>query len=213
MFKKLIALFSLVLLLNLNGFASAFDLYFPRLIQAEGYYFVMVQYDKGGATKFGITYAVYKNWCNRTTLILISCDKDKNGKLEVNDLRITTLLDVKPIYLTRYWEFHRLSEVHNQGVAEIIGDMIINCGTGRNHVHVKTIQKHLGLKADGIIGTKTLEAINKANPSKLYKFIYQYRSNYYKKIGVGTQRKFLKGWLNRISTLKNAHTDENYISL
>ena len=211
-FKNIFTLITLMTLLNLRCFASTFDPFFPRLIHSEGLYFVLVQYDKGRETKFGITFMTYQTWCNQTKVIWLSCDKDKNGKLEVNDLRITTLMDVKPIYRVRYWDFHRLSEIQNQAIAENIADMIINCGTGTNHRHIKAIQKHLGIKQDGVIGTNTIRAINKSKPTELYTFIFNYRQQYYKRIGVGRQHKFLKGWLNRITTLKNSHIHEKYIA-
>ena len=210
-FLKTLLVFTLVWCSFFHSYSATFDPFYPRLIQSEGVYFVMVQYDRGGATKFGVTLVVYDKWCNATKIILIHCDKDHNGIINANDLRLVTLNDVKPIYQKRYWDFYRLSEIHNQAVAEMISDMIINCGTGTNHRHIKAIQKYLGVEQDGIIGTKMLAKINKANQSKLYNYIYTYREQYYRKIGVGTQTKFLAGWLNRIIKLKKLHHNEKYL--
>lgn len=202
----------LLVMLNTNIWAARFVLFFPHLIKAEGLYFVIVQYDKGGATKFGITISTYMMWCNQTTLIWIGCDKDQNGKLTDNDLRLTTLNDVRPIYQKQYWDAYRLSEIHNQAIAEIISDMIVNCGTGVKNKHIKAIQNYLKLEPDGVIGTKTIAKINKVNAKNLYNFIYEYRKAHYLKIGVGKQKKFLKGWLNRLSTSKQIHEHEKYIN-
>lgn len=187
-------------------------LFFPHLIKAEGLYFVIVQYDKGGATKFGITISTYMMWCNQTQIIWIGCDKDNNGTLTENDLRLITLNDVRPIYQKQYWDAYRLSEIHNQAISEIISDMIVNCGTGYKNKHIKAIQSYLKLEPDGVIGTKTIAKINKVNAKALYDFIYEYRQQHYQKIGVGKQKKFLKGWLNRLATSKQIHAHEKYIN-
>ncbi|MEA5259469.1 glycosyl hydrolase 108 family protein [Arcicella aquatica] len=212
-FKKTFTLCGLLVMMNTTIWAARFDLFFPHLMKAEGLYFVIIQYDKGGATKFGITLYTYLMWCNQTKVVWIGCDKDKNGVLNANDLRVTTLNDVRPIYQKQYWDTYHLSEVDNQAIAEITSDLIVNCGPGVKNKHIKAIQTYLKLKPDGVMGTKTIEKINKTNANRLYHFIYQYREKHYLKIGVGKQKKFLKGWLNRISTLKQIHKHENYINL
>ncbi len=210
--KKFFTTLGLLVMLNTNIWAARFVLFFPHLIKAEGLYFVIVQYDKGGATKFGITITTYIKWCNQTQVIWIGCDKDQNGFLTENDLRLTTLHDVRPIYQKQYWDAYRLSEIHNQAIAEIISDMIVNCGPGVKNKHIKAIQHFLKLKPDGIIGTKTIAKINKVNAKRLYNFIYEYRKAHYLKIGVGKQKKFLKGWLNRLYKSKQIHKHEKYIN-
>ena len=210
--KKTLSTLCLLAMLNTNIWAARFVLFFPHLMKAEGLYFVVVKYDKGGATKFGITISTYMMWCNQTPLIWIVCDKDGNGMLNANDLRLTTLNDVRPIYQKQYWDVYHLSEIKNQAIAEIICDMIVNCGTGAKNKHIKAIQRYLKLKPDGVMGKRTIAKINKTNAKRLYKFIYNYRKQHYKNIGVGKQKKFLKGWFNRISTLKQIHRHEKYIN-
>lgn len=210
-FKAFSTLCLLLFVLNTN--AARFQLFFPHLMKAEGLYFVIVQYDKGGATKFGITISTYTMWCNQNKVIWIGCDKDRNGTLNANDLRLTTLNDVRPIYQKQYWDIYHLSEIKNQAIAEVISDMIVNSGTGSQNRHIKAIQSYLGVVSDGIIGRKTIEKINKViSHRQLYKFIYDYRKRHYQRIGVGKQKKFLQGWLNRISTLKQIHYHEKYIN-
>ena len=183
-------------------FAGNFENYFPRLIKSEGVIFTVTQYDRGGATKYGITLATFKMWCNSRFIIISNCDKDGNGMVNTNDLRITTILDVKPIYKRVYWDLIKADFIENQAIAEIICDMAINCGTGYRSQHIKAIQHFLSLKNDGKIGGNTLAAINKTNPLKLYNYIYQYRANFYRRLGKGNQKRFERGWLNRIKNLR-----------
>lgn len=57
MFKFLIYL---LFIISFNAQSADFELFFPHLIRVEGTFFTVTQYDVGGATKFGVTYSVYK---------------------------------------------------------------------------------------------------------------------------------------------------------
>lgn len=185
--------------------AADFERFFPHVIQVEGIMFTVTKYDKGGATKFGVTYATFKTWCKGRIVEIAPCDKDLNGRITVNDLRLTVLQDVKPIYKSCYWDAVKADEIKHQDVAELLVDYLINSGCGYKNSNIKAIQKIVGVKADGKIGAKTLKAINDSDPTKLYNSLYKYRLNYYHSIAHGTQKKFLKGWKNRLVTLKSIH--------
>jgi lysozyme family protein len=190
--------------------AADFEQFFPHVIQVEGIMFTVTKYDRGGATKFGITYATYKTWCQGRIVEIAPCDKDLNGRITVNDLRLTVIQDVKPIYKSCYWDAVKADEIIHQDVAELIVDYIINSGCGYKNSNIKAIQRLVGVKADGKIGAKTLKAINESDPTRLYNALYKYRLNYYYKIAHGTQKKFLKGWKNRLQTLKSIHKSINH---
>ena len=68
------------------------------------------------------------------------------------------------------------------------------------------VQRLLNLKRDGIVGAITLEAINKQEPKKLFEAIQKERIDYIYKIVEQREqnRKFLNGWLKRISKIKFA---------
>ena len=88
---------------------------------------------------------------------------------------------------------------------------------------IKKPQALLGVKADGIVGNKTLSAVNFADPEELFAALYKERvkfinaivarsvAAYEKKIGRPatekellkyTQKRFAKGWLNRLADIK-----------
>lgn len=197
----------LIILIFCSALAKGanFEQFFPHVIQVEGIMFTVTKYDKGGATKFGVTYATFKTWCKGRIVEIAPCDKDLNGRITVNDLRLTVLQDVKPIYKSCYWDALKADEIKSQNVAELIVDYLINSGCGRKNANMKAIQRIVGVKADGAFGAKTVKAINDANPVKLYNSLYRFRQNYYRKIAHGTQKQFLKGWKNRLNILKSIH--------
>ncbi|MDI9863965.1 glycosyl hydrolase 108 family protein [Flectobacillus sp. DC10W] len=189
--------------------AAKLDLYFPHLMKSEGLLFVVIQWDRGNETKFGVTLVTYKIACAR--MIAVSCDKNRDGVVSAHDLALTTQQDVKPIYRVMYWEQARADEIKNQAIAEQIVDILVNMGAGKGRQHIKAIQKFVGAQSDGIIGSGTIRKINATNQKILYNSIVKYRLNYYKAIGVGNQKKFLRGWLNRVHNLKAIHKNEKYL--
>ena len=194
------------------GNSADFHKYFPRLISLEGVTFTVTQYDKGGATKYGITYETFKLWCDGKVVEIAPCDKDNDQKVTINDLRLTVLQDVKPIYQTYYWDKVKADEIESQGIAELFVDLTINSGVGYKNCHIKALQKIVEVNVDGKIGLKTLRAVNTGNQKKIYNRLYKYRKNYYYRISQRKhQKKFLRGWLYRISHLKSIHQNEKLI--
>ena len=202
----------LLLLQFFTGKSADFQKYFPRLISLEGVTFTVTQYDKGGATKYGITYDTFKLWCDGKVVEIPPCDKDNDQKVTVNDLRLTVLQDVKPIYQKYYWDKVKADEIQSQGIAELFVDLTINSGVGYKNCHIKALQEIVQVNNDGKIGPKTLRAVNTGNQKKIYNSLYKYRKNYYYKISHRKhQSKFLRGWLYRISHLKSIHYNEKLI--
>ena len=197
----------LLLFLSFTAQSADFEVFFPHLIRVEGTFFTVTQYDAGGATKFGVTYSVYKTWCNGKVVEIAPCDKDGNGKITTNDLRLTVLHDVKPIYKNQYWNVCKADLIENQPVAELLVDMVVHCGIGYDKQHIKAMQAILGVGQDGSIGPQTLKAINQGNSSKIYNDLVKYRKSFYKKLTLKkrTQKKFLKGWYKRLTILKSIH--------
>lgn len=100
----------------------------------------------------------------------------------------------------RYWNKLKADQIGSQYVANIIVDHYVN--TGR----VKPIQALLNtmgesLTVDGIIGPKTLAAINRQDPAVLHDSFRKVREAYYRDLADSNPSKygvFLTGWLNRL---------------
>lgn len=69
---------------------------------------------------------------------------------------------------------------------------------------IKLPQKILGVAIDGIVGTKTIEAVNNQDPKELFEAIKAERIAYIDRIiqARPANKKFRNGWINRINDLK-----------
>ena len=167
-----------------------FDKYIPLLTDFEGGY-VDDPDDLGGATNMGITYRTYVAYMHKKGL---SADKDKFKAMSI-DLR-------NQIIKSEFWDKCKGDEIKSQSVAVALVDWFVNSGYNAT----MAVQRLLNLKRDGIVGAITLEAINKQEPKKLFEAIQKERIDYIYKIVEQREqnRKFLNGWLKRVSKIKFA---------
>lgn len=70
---------------------------------------------------------------------------------------------VRQFYFENFWQPHRLGELNSQPVADWLFDHIVNGGCRG----VQWVQEALGIDADGIIGQRTVAAINQADPDQI----------------------------------------------
>ena len=164
---------------------------FPFILRWEGG-FVNDPADLGGATNKGVTLATWQR---------VGYDKNGDGVIDVADLRLITDDDVLTRVLKpHYWDRWRADHIKSQKVANILVSWVWGSG-----VHgIKIPQTALNVTADGIVGPKTLEAVNARNPDEFFETIYQLRVKYFQDICIQrpANNKFLKGWLNRLEALK-----------
>lgn len=167
-----------------------FDILFPYILKVEGG-FVNDPDDVGGATNKGITLKTYTEYCTENGL----------KKPTIADLKKIDNSVVAEIYKKRYWDKWKAADIMSQKVANILVDWYINSGT----IGIKKAQIAIGTLADGIVGKMTIAAVNAANPDDLFAKLYNARVEHYNGIvrRNPSQRKFLKGWLNRLNTIKN----------
>lgn len=145
--------------------------------------------DKGGATNMGVTISTWKSQ---------GYDKDGDGDIDVADLKIITKYDV--IYVVMkpfYWDKCKADQIKDQSIANLIVDWMWN--SGKNGI--TGVQRVLGVKVDGVVGPKTIKAINDAEPKKLFGKIWAARKKFLENICVSRPKNkvFLKGWLNRLN--------------
>lgn len=162
----------------------------PFILKWEGG-FVNDPVDKGGATNMGVTIGTWRS---------VGYDKDGDGDIDVDDLRLLTREDViERVLRPHYWNRWRADEIHNQSVANILVDWVWASGAHG----IRRPQRILGVTADGIVGPKTIAAVNSMDAMELHFRIKNDRIRFIDEICKSnpSQERFRRGWLNRINEL------------
>ena len=160
-----------------------FEKIFDYLLKVEGGY-TNDKHDKGGETTWGITKEEAREFGYKGNMQDLTKDFTKN------------------IYLKKYYLGNKLDKVINDKVALSICDWAVNSGrNGTKNVQVALNQINgSDLVVDGIIGNKTLEALNSVDPEKFLEVYHNLQRIYYKgKVEADkTQERFFDGWINRV---------------
>jgi lysozyme family protein len=172
------------------------DVDFSNILQNtlshEGDYTV----DVGGPTNQGITQKSYDLYSANKGL------KNKSVKDVLPD-------EVNKFYYDEFYKAPKIDQLPYPKVKGVLFDYAVNSGTGRA---VKELQKELGVEVDGNIGLQTLNAldkyITKYGENFLAHQILNRRANFYQKLvekNPEKYSKYLTGWTNRISSLKEQY--------
>ena len=156
----------------------------PFILRWEGG-FVNDKDDLGGATNMGVTLATYRSVFGR--------------KKTAKDLKRMNRVQWGVIFKKFYWDKWEADEIKDQNVANILVDWLWCSGS----YGIKIPQRVLGVSADGIVGSKTIAAINERDGRELFDTIKQERKDFIDRICQTRpqNRKFKNGWLNRINSL------------
>ena len=144
--------------------------------------------DNGGATMVGVTIGTYRSYCKY---------KGKSAPT-VQNLKNIPYKEWRDIIHTMYWNKWKADLINDQRVANMIVDWVWTSGQG---IGIKRVQKILGVTADGIVGPKTIAAVNAKDPNELVKEVYNARLSHFNAIVKAnpSQKKWLNGWINRIN--------------
>ena len=160
-----------------------FERIFDYLLTVEGGY-SDDKNDRGGKTIWGVT------------------EEEAREFGYTGDMRNLTKDFAKNIYLKKYYLGNKLDKVVNDKVALSICDWAVNSGrNGTKNVQVALNQINgSDLVVDGILGEKSLSALNKVDEVKFLEKYHDLQRRYYRsKVEAdSTQERFLTGWLNRV---------------
>lgn len=159
----------------------------PFILKWEGG-FVNDPNDSGGATNKGVTLRTLRNYRAARRLPAPS----------VEDLRNISDAEWTEIFLLMYWGACAADNIASQAVANLLVDWYWMSGP----TAVRRVQRLVGAQPDGIIGPKSIAAIN-IKGEGLAQDIYDDRRRFYEEIVSRrpSQRKFLRGWFNRLNAL------------
>ena len=163
----------------------------PFILSFEGG-FVNDPDDRGGATNMGVTIRTWRS---------VGYDKDGDGDIDVDDLRMLTREDVvERVMRPHYWNRWKADLIRSQSLANILVDWV--CASGANGIKIP--QRVLGVPADGIVGPKTLAALNARDPRKLFERIQAERRAFLRNLIAKNprQKKYEEGWLRRLDCIR-----------
>lgn len=160
--------------------ASAIDTFIAKVIKREGGY-VNNPADRGGPTKYGITYATLAEWRSVNTT--------------VEDVQNLTEEEAANIYRDNY--FKGLEDVTDPKVLEFLFDFSVNSGPA---AAVKALQSVIHTTPDGSFGPNSKAALKKYGAqSGLYWPLVCYRFDFFMRIlSDPSQAVFAHGWANRM---------------
>lgn len=149
-------------------YSDRFEKLVDIILKHEGGY-VNDPDDPGGETNFGISKRQYP------TL----------------DIKTLTAEQAKTIYFVDYYS-HHIDDIISDRVALMLFDFSVNAGPNRA---IRFMQEIAGASPDGIVGPKTVAAINSSDQVKLIRDYGIRLALYY--VSLGTD-KFLFGWYKRL---------------
>lgn len=145
--------------------------------------------DLGGATLVGITIGTYRDYCRKK-------GKERPGEADMKRISYSQWLE---ILKRMFWDRWQADRIISREVAEMLVDWVWTSGK----YGIILPQRLIGVKADGIVGEKTLAAVNGYDGNKLYGKLKQERTSYIERIcrSRPANRKFRTGWLRRINSV------------
>lgn len=148
--------------------------------------------DRGGPTNFGITQNDLANF--------------RGHGVTAEDVKNMSIEEAKTIYKTKYWDPCGLDSVINYKKALVIFDQGVLCGTKTSAKRAQSSINAIGkgkLLVDGVIGPKSIEAINQSDESQFCLEFIALTQHYFIDIVLRNQSQlvFLKGWINRSQNL------------
>jgi lysozyme family protein len=141
-------------------------------------------HDPGGETNMGVTKRTYEDWVGH--------------EVAPGSLKTLTVADVEPIYRKKYWDACKCDQLP-AGVDFVVFDFAVNSGVTWA---IRYLQNCSGSESDGLIGPKTLAAVQSKNPVDLCECVCDNRLAFLKK--QPTWPRYSKGWSRRVASVRKA---------
>jgi len=141
----------------MSEFQKAVDL----ILRNEGY--VKGMEPRGGFTSFGWTLMGLRGAAEKQNQL---ADINGDGKITIDDVMSMSLPDAVELYRKIYWEYNGYNQIENQDIATKIFDGAVNLGEWTAHKLVQGVPCLEGYKLiqDGVLGPRSIGAINNTDP-------------------------------------------------
>lgn len=186
---------------------TSYDL-IDDIIRREGSTFTDDPADRGGATKYGITQRAWDQFLSKHQRTTFAVGVPTHT-LYSPSVEHITLENAREFYWTMY--VSPLAWIEDDQLRALVIDSSVQHGAERV---TKWLQTAAGVKADGVIGPKTRDAVNlhatdnivviAAHHTELYRELFITRLKFYAQIATDQMpadpdAKFLRGWINRLA--------------
>ena len=146
--------------------------------------------DRGGATMKGITIGTFTTYRK----------SKRKPTPTVTDLKNISDQEWGDVFKSLFWDKWYADNIKSQSIANILVDWV--WASGKYGITIP--QRILGVAQDGVVGPKTLEALNARDADKLFAQLKQARINFVETIVKRnpSQKKFINGWKRRIYAIQ-----------
>ena len=152
--------------------------------------------DKGGETYAGIARKIFPGWQGWSII------DAKKYRYANNIIPTNTKFPDMDFLVTRFyqdlWDKYRYGEINSQIIANLMFDFAVHSGAGNAN---KAIQRIVGVNDDGVMGSGTIAAINKANEQQTYSALLAARRAFLEKVITNNAgyEKFRAGFEKRLA--------------
>lgn len=146
--------------------------------------------DLGGPTLVGVTLTTFQEW-------RVGKGKTKPTEADLARMSYTEWLE---ILRSLFWDRCKGDQIKSQSVANMFVDWVWHSGP----LMIRKVQNIFSLVQDGIVGPKTLAALNAVPAQTVFNRIKAAREQYYRMVVANgpSQGVNLQGWLNRLNAIK-----------
>jgi lysozyme family protein len=179
---------------------ATFEVALPTVLLHEGGY-VNNPADPGGATNWGVSLRYLKALGDANHDGLLDGDIDRDGDVDIDDIRLMSSQQAGDIYKTQWWDRYGYGHILDQTLATKILDLAVNMGAFQVHKILQRAILSCGktIVVDGVLGPKSFEAINSLPADDLLFHVRDQAAEFYRSLVIKRPKSgvFLKGWLRR----------------
>ena len=155
-----------------------------RIIKREGGY-VDHPEDRGGPTKYGVTVYTLSSWRGECCAAV--------------DVEQMSVMEARDIYLCMFWQEASLDTLP---ISPVLQEMVFDAAVQHDpYDATRFLQRAVNAKPDGLVGPKTIAAIEGLESEMVAARFMAERIKHYGKVITSnpSQACFASGWMNRMS--------------